>query len=90
MAASLRLKPASAKTAPPFLRFQTEELIIWVTQRSIKIRLEIELDSVNAKPLQVKWNWSIVNMLRIYIQIDGLFQSKLGILETGDLLRCSV
>jgi len=25
--------------------------------------------------------------MRIYIQIDGLFQSKLGILETGDTLR---
>ena len=27
-------------------------------------------------------------VMRIYIQIDGLFQLKLGILETGDTLIC--
>jgi hypothetical protein len=45
-------------------------------------------DSVIEEPLQVSWNRRIrYRIIRIYILIDGLFQSKLEILETGDILR---
>ena len=52
---SLRLKPSSAIMAPPFLRFQTEELDMWM-MRKRENRRETGFDSVNGQPAQIKWN----------------------------------
>ena len=67
MAASLRLKPFSAKMASLFLRFQTKELSILDYSLDRKIRWETRFDSANRKPLQVTWYRRIKTTISIYI-----------------------
>jgi hypothetical protein len=40
--------------ASPLLRFQTEEISIWIIQRNTEIRKEIGFNSENGEQLQVK------------------------------------
>jgi hypothetical protein len=57
-------------------------------RKSVKAGLESGFDSENVDPLQVSLDQENQKyVLRIYTQIDGLFQSKLRIPAACDLLR---
>lgn len=61
--------------APPSLRFQTNQLHMWIIRVSAGIRLEKGFDSENGEPLEIS---KILQKLvkRIYIQIDGFSSIK--------------
>ncbi len=52
--------------APLFFRFQTKELSIWTIQRNA----EIGFDFGNGKPLQIRWNWEIMSILKVFVPIS--------------------
>lgn len=82
MAASLRLNPASVITAPPFLKFQTEDLRIWIIRRNAKVRSGLRFDSVKEVLLQVRCNRRIGKRLCVFISKSvGFFNQNQGSLK---------
>jgi hypothetical protein len=53
--------------ASPLLRFQTDDLSMWIILRNEGIRCETGFDSGNGAPFQVRWNWKIENDLCAFI-----------------------
>ena len=89
MMASLRLKPFSAIMAPPFLRFQTEELRIWTIQRNA------ESDEKPGSVLYIENRFKSVGIGEseiVYMHIPksiGFSQSLSGVLAPVDIMRIS-